>query len=370
MMYLRTGTPGAGKTLSTIDEVNKIAKKEGRDVYYTNIKEMKLEGWYELENGETWHEEIPDGAIYVCDEFYEIFPKLGTTAKRPEHYTLLAKHRHRGLDVYLICQGVQQIDDFLKPLFQDHFHLIRSEMTDTATLFRSKGFIPTPHLQSTRKDLERSTYIFNKDLYGCYYSAEKHTFKKRIPKIYKHLILLLILFGVLIYYVISFFGEKTGVIKQKERENQSQTISERSSNGVLSDGYNFEGAESFNPEIAYKPRIPNRPETAPAYDELRKPKTFPKPNCLMDVDRCICYTQQATLIRNYPDDLCRKFVIQGRFDPTKEDKVYSEFSQRFGREFNIQDEEVISRQFMIPEYTQPKTNHFTTHWEKDMMKRN
>ncbi len=371
MMYLRTGTPGAGKTLSTIDEVDKIAKKEGRDVYYTNIKDLTLEGWYELENGETWHEEIPKGAIYVCDEFYEIFPKLGTTAKRPEHYTLLAKHRHKALDVYLICQGVQQIDDFLKPLFQNHYHLIRSEMTDTATIFRSKGFIPTPHLQSTRKDLERSTYRFNKDLYGKYHSADKHTFQKRIPKIYKHLVLLLILFGICIYFVVSFFGEKTGLIKQKERQNKEQLVnSNHSVNGLSSvDNYTFQSADNFNPEIAYKPRVENRPETAPAYDELRKPKTFPKPNCLMDVNRCICYTQQATLMKNYPDKLCRKYVIEGRFEPTREDVKISNNSFN-DRNFRDDREKKTFSQLRIPEYKPPKTKHFTTHWEREKMKTN
>ncbi len=326
MMYLRTGTPGSGKTLSTIDEVDKLAKKEGRDVYYTNIKDLKLEGWYELENADTWHEEIPNGAIYVCDEFYEVFPKLHSTAKRPEHYTLLAKHRHKGLDVYLICQGTQQIDDFLKPLFQNHHHLIRSEMLEQAKVFMSKGFISSPHLKSSRKDLETKIYKFNKDLYGKYFSAEKHTFQKRIPKFYKYFVALLIFLGLSLYFVMNFFAEKSGLKHKddKDNTNQQSVISASTLNPVFSSS----GSRDFNPIIAYKPRIPNMPETAPAYDELRRAKVVPKPTCLMTADKCLCYTQQATLMVGYPDKICRHAVINGIFDPTLETHKAERLSAR------------------------------------------
>ncbi len=317
MMYLRTGTPGAGKTLSTIDEVDARAKKEGRDVYYTNIRDVKLEGWYELKDGQTWSDEIPDNAIYFCDEFYEIFPKLGTTAKRPEHYTLLAKHRHRGLDVYLVCQGTQQIDDFLKPLFENHYHLIRSEMADRSKVFRSQGFISSPHLRSSRKDLETSFYKFNKDLYGKYHSATTNTHIKRVPKIYKQLLVLLFLFACLLGYVFYSFSKK--IAPEPVVAESAVPSSDIKSSSIFALNERTAQREAFNPIIAYKPRIANLPETAPAYDELRKPVTYPKANCLMTADRCVCYTQQATLMHNYPDSLCRDFVKNGRFEPTKPD---------------------------------------------------
>lgn len=250
MMYLRTGTPGAGKTLSTIDEVQSRALKENRPVYYTNIKDVTLENWFELPDGETWSDEIPDNAIYFCDEFYEVFPKLPTGKKRPDYYQLLAKHRHRGLDVYLVCQGVQQIDDFLKPLFENHYHLIRSEMADQSKVFRSQGFINAPHLKSNRRDLETKTYRFNKKLFGCYHSATQNTHVKRIPKAYKQIVISLLVFLLLVYFVFMFFKERT--TDNEELPNQKKQ--ESNLTGTLAPKFNkTSSVKEFNPQELYKP---------------------------------------------------------------------------------------------------------------------
>lgn len=323
MMYLRTGTPGAGKTLSTIDEVNERAKEEGRNVYYCNVDNLNLEGWYKIENPENWNEDIPAHSIFFCDEFYEVFPKLGTTAKRPDSYTMLAKHRHKALDVYLICQGVQQIDDFLKPLFENHHHLVRSEMLDTSKVFKSKGIMTSPHTPAGRRHCETSTYKFNKKLYGCYKSAEAHTYKKRIPKYYKYLVIAFFILGFSLFYLFNFFLAKTtkteDSISLLNEQPSLPPVKSKTKNSSLSSFSLSPVSDDFNPIFAYKPRISNMPETAPAYDELRQPKSFPKPNCVSDETRCICYTQQATLMHNYPEVLCRDFVKNGRFEPTKED---------------------------------------------------
>ena len=51
--------------------------------------------------------------------------------------------------------------------------------------------------------------------------------------------------------------------------------------------------EKFDPTVAYVPRIEAMPETAPAYDELRKPQDFPRPQCMASKKRgCQCFSQQ------------------------------------------------------------------------------
>lgn len=309
MMYLRTGTPGAGKTLSTIDEVLKRADKEGREVYYTNIEGMNLDGWTELDNAEEWHKKIPDNAIYVCDEFYEVFPKLGITAKRPEHYQLLAKHRHKGLDVYLVCQGVQQIDDFLKPLFENHYHLIRSEMFEQSKIFKSKGFITSPHTKGGRKDLETSSYVFNKDLYDKYKSATIHTHKKRIPKVYKQLAIMLCLALASFLFVKGFFTKKiTG-----ESETVQQTVQS------VHETVDF---REMQKEVAniddFEPRN-DLPQSAAAYDSLRlKVNSYPRLQCFNNNGFCTCYTQQATKLK-LDNTTCLNYMNHRDFEPSEKD---------------------------------------------------
>lgn len=77
------------------------------------------------------------------------------------------------------------------------------------------------------------------------------------------------------------------------------------------------GRETFDPVADYQPRIAGMPETAPAYDELRKPVDFPRPQCVAKANTCNCYSQQATLLQDYPQELCFTFVKQGYFDATK-----------------------------------------------------
>lgn len=47
---LVTGTPGAGKTLNTIEMVHKRAEKEARAVYYANIDGISFDGWHKMDD--------------------------------------------------------------------------------------------------------------------------------------------------------------------------------------------------------------------------------------------------------------------------------------------------------------------------------
>lgn len=72
-------------------------------------------------------------------------------------------------------------------------------------------------------------------------------------------------------------------------------------------------AESFLAD--YQPRVDGRPESAPAYDDLTEPRTFPKVSaCMATVNKCACYNQQGSLIE-MDDYRCRFYVNRGWFDP-------------------------------------------------------
>ncbi|EMM5790245.1 zonular occludens toxin, partial [Pseudomonas aeruginosa] len=89
------------------------------------------------------------------------------------------------------------------------------------------------------------------------------------------------------------------------------------------------------------PRVPDVPSSAPIYDELTKPVTYPKPFCLSSRDEelvrrnalkmelgyrsgrlygCRCNSQQGTrMLISF--DACMNYVENGAFDPAIPDRV-------------------------------------------------
>jgi zona occludens toxin len=62
-----------------------------------------------------------------------------------------------------------------------------------------------------------------------------------------------------------------------------------------------------------KPRLPDFPHTAPAYDDVTKPAVAPYPAaCVSMGERCDCYSQQGTYLRA-SKDVCLQIVKHGFF---------------------------------------------------------
>ena len=123
-IYLITGTPGAGKTLNTVQMVRERAVKESRAVYFANIDGMfnvnglTFDNWHKMANPtdegvdlatditpHSW-QNAPDGSILLIDECQDYYPTISANAPQPAYIMDYAKHRHRGFDVYLITQGL------------------------------------------------------------------------------------------------------------------------------------------------------------------------------------------------------------------------------------------------------------------------
>ena len=65
------------------------------------------------------------------------------------------------------------------------------------------------------------------------------------------------------------------------------------------------------------------PHTAPAYDDVTKPKTYPKLACIIwrpdtKYETCKCITQQGTTTK-VPISTCKNLANNGYFDPAKQD---------------------------------------------------
>jgi len=132
---LHTGLPGHGKTLMTLDMVNEWATREGREVYYSGIKDLKL-SWQEIDPKD-W-KKCPPKSIVVIDEAQFTFGKVAKADDVP-HIADLTVHRHGGIDIVLITQHPMLLDPFVRRLIDKHVHVVRRWGSQAATLHEWVG---------------------------------------------------------------------------------------------------------------------------------------------------------------------------------------------------------------------------------------
>lgn len=304
MFYLRTGTPGAGKTLSLIDELRQV---KDRPIFYFGIPGLKLD-WQLIKDPQNYHNEIPDGSIFVLDECQQHFPVRPPKDSVPPGISFLETHRHRGIDVYFITQHPSLLDHHARRLVGQHVHLQRNFGMSRAVKYTNNklfDFTNYHELQTCQK----SQYIYPKDVFDLYKSAEIHTHKRKLPKKLLLLIplLLMVLGGIYLLYN-TLFVRDVSIVPQYHNDStfSADSIPVSNSQVVKRDW-----------KTAYIPVVPGLPHTAPLYDKLTEPQTFPVVTmCWSSQTECHCYSQQATKI-DMPDNLCRQLVKDRSFNPFK-----------------------------------------------------
>ena len=327
MFYLFTGTPGSSKTLNLIKFVNEDSAFKDRPVFYFNIKELSPTfGWTELSEEEAidWWS-LPDGSVIIFDEAYKVFPLRGPSQKVPSHVELLAEHRHRGFDIIMCTQKVKgQVDSFVRGLVNFHYHYQRVFGAEACTRYIWNECQENTQGYHEKQAAQQKFMRFDKKYYGCYKSAEVHTGKARLP----FAKLALVVFGICggIYAAYSAVGLATGFNENAQSAfgvNTGPQSGLDSGNNIV-DGFTQANIRStdLSPAAWYQarqPRLTGFPHTAPVYDELTKPNTFPRPNCILFTDRnpqeCVCHSQQATRM-DVPHQLCVSIVQNGWFDDT------------------------------------------------------
>lgn len=301
MITLITGQPGAGKTLFTLQYVQDLAAKDGRQVFYSGIKDLKL-SWLELEKPEEWFE-VPQGAIVVIDEAQRIFRPRGAGAQVPRHVSELETHRHQGIDLFIVTQHPMLVDTNVRRLVGRHFHVVRSFGLKRATVHEWNAV--KEQCDKSREDSVRHEWSYPQDVFALYHSAEVHTHKARLPARVFVLGALPVLLAGLVW-VVAKWWEKSGSIQpQKSPAAKAETKAPepvRTASGKLS-------AAEWVAE--HRPRIEGLAYTAPVYDDVTKPVRAPYPAaCLASKARCGCYSDQGTRL-DMPEALCRQIVERG-----------------------------------------------------------
>lgn len=314
MIHLFTGTPGSSKTLNVLQFVNESEKFKNRPVYYFNIKEVKLP-WTELSQDEVtrWFD-LPEGAVIVIDEVQKIMPLRKAGSPVPDHIQNLDTHRHNGYDLILVTQHPMLLDTFARRMVGEHTHIARQFGMESAKHYSWQKCQNDPDDYHVKQEAIVNRKAFNKKYYGLYKSAEVHTHKRKIPfKVFIPIIALLPI-GYAIASVVDRFSPDPEVVLPESIE---RVVVDTTDQIPVATNFDFAYVDENTP------RIDDVPWTAPIYDEIAKPKSFPRPQCYMwesgpKKGDCKCLSQQATALA-ISHSACVRYVQNGYFNPFLED---------------------------------------------------
>jgi len=351
MLVIRTGKPGHGKTLNTIREVDQSAHGQGRVVYYHNINGLKPDQlqaqWFAFEEPEKWFE-LPADSIIVVDEAQGWFGARDPRARPPEHITRFETMRHQGHEVHLVTQDPRYLDVHLRRLCNSHIHYWRVFKSSQLLRFESEVVVEKVEVKTSFKDAEKKSLRLDKRYFGAYTSTNaKHHFQTKVPTKFILALCVIIVAAILVYRAYGRFeSEKQQAATAQTSSEQTGSVVDQVKSSV--DAFIRPGDKSGQqsaPMTAERyaalrtPRIPDVPSSAPIYDELTKPQTYPKLSCVMSSDQgyiernrnryrviraggkgymCECYSQQGTWHKT-SFSFCKNAVEHGYFDPARPD---------------------------------------------------
>jgi hypothetical protein len=351
MLYIRTGKPGHGKTLNTLREVDEKAFNESRPVYFHNINGLKPEllkaSWFQFDDPELWYQ-LPKDAIVVVDEAQGWFGARDTRGRPPEHITRFETMRHDGFEVHLITQDPRYLDVHLRRLCNGHIHYWRVFKSAQLLRFESEVVIEKVEVKSSFKDADKKTLRLDKKFFGVYTSTNaQHHFQTKLPT--KFLLAGAVILGAAFMVYRAYERYELG-----KEQPQAATDAPTADKGLV-DQVKGQVGSLINPigtaagkgplspqkYIALRtPRIADLPSSAPIYDELTQPKTYPRLSCVMSSDEgyiernrrryrvvdtgskayiCECFTQQGTWHKT-SFSFCKNTVQHGYFDAAIADR--------------------------------------------------
>lgn len=336
MIYLVTGTPGAGKTSNTLWDFLKNPDFADRPKFATLIPHFDYDNndVTELDKAEleNWRD-LPKGALVLIDEADGYLP-AGNGKNPPEWIREMARHRHYGIDFIIITQMASMINDFLHGLIEAHIHYHRVRGNDYTTKYRWEYLQKNPYTK-TNKALGLPQKIkTDPEVFKLYRSTELNTRRKEFPwhAVIKLLLLCsgLILAGLFTYWFL--YGRHH---YHDEPKAQPVPVSAPAVAAPVApaSAQPLQTAQPAQPETHgfsakdFVPANPVLPWTAPAYADLARPTDFPRiAMCMSSAptmsDRvneryraggCRCFTQQFTPV-DVPQDQCQRMVNEGWFD--------------------------------------------------------
>ena len=346
MFVLRTGLQGNGKTLNTIKEVDIKAAKEGREVFYHNIRgfnpqhEALQAVWTEFDKPQEWFK-LPNNAIIVIDEAQTFFRIRNQASAVPAYASALETMRHNGHELHCITQNPGLIDHHFRKLCNSHIHYVRGHKGKVIKRWEFERVNPEVEKKNTFTDGQATRILIDKKYFGVYQSVadgSEHHMKFKPPRALFVFAIALLVIG---YFGFDFYKSRLSVPDKSELSAAS--VGHVSESEIMPAP--VQGAPvviTTEDYIASRlPRMPYVPSSAPIYDDITRPVTYPKLSCMSSSDPqmvaknskrltlgyregkvygCRCNTQQGTrAVVSF--DACMGYVEEGAFDPAKPDRV-------------------------------------------------
>jgi len=249
-----------------------------------------------------WHQWAKPGAVIVVDEFQKMWPPRANGAKVPPDVQALDTHRHMGVDFVLITQSVMNTDRHIHALGGRHLHVRRVANMKMAVVYEWDHV--SRSLQYS-KAISKGAWRYSRKVFKLYRSAEVHTKQPRkLPGLVWFILAGLGAGVFLMPTVYDRFGQRFNPTAKQEpaKPGTSGTVPAGTQSKPAPGQQPSAPAPQAAPEptfiddrIAFIPRLSGKPETAPAYDAIRKVNNMPLVTggaCFKG--QCKCYTQQGT----------------------------------------------------------------------------
>lgn len=248
MIYLITGTPGAGKTLYAISTLVKelMAKpllRHGKQVQRRLLVDgvpglllphVKLSDGKESEDGTlhpgdgcgiwNWWQWCQPGDVIFVDEVQRWFRPRGLGTKVPPEIKHLETHRHLGVDFVFVTQSPMLIDQNIRRLVYRHQHIRRLWGMPRAVIYEWDGC--AENVKST-KAATLKYFNYPRSAYDLYKSSELHTRPKTTVPVWAFLpvIALIGLLAVAPKVVTTMSNAMTGkgIVAAEQKQNDRGT---------------------------------------------------------------------------------------------------------------------------------------------------
>lgn len=321
MIYLHTGRPGSGKTLSAIER-GLAWVKEGRRVFVLGLAECDYEktGFQPFEGDlSDWSSKLGPHDVLIVDEVQRWLPKGMTFRSVPSWVEELTRNRHKGVDLLFTTQDPRLIDSFVRRLVNEHRDFVAHWNKKKAKIYTWPIGVEEPDKPGQRKRADVAKWTYPPELFGLYKSAEVHTGVAVVPqkiKLFRRAAMVAVVCLVVGFLIVKFgFMDKASRASAAASSSAAHVVSQESSG--LFGGLGGKERKPLTLEEwleRLKPRMEGLLWSAPLYDD-RRPVSEPETYCMaMEGRKCSCISEQGTRV-SMSYNMCMSIVHNGVYNP-------------------------------------------------------
>lgn len=287
-VHLVTGLIGSGKTLRAVSLI-KQEVATGRAVFVCNINGLNIPGVIPFDDPKRW-QELPPGSLLVVDEAQRYW-RSRRTAEVPDELQAMETSRHDAVSFLILTQQPTYLDKHLRGLVGRHDHLYRRMGLQSAQMFTWERCAEDPMSIGEKDAADKSVFVYKKEDFASYKSADEHTVKVKIGTRMK----LVAAAAVLVLACIGWIAWQLN----SDGAGEGAAVA---SSGLPAQPANRSASVAHLSHMDYfarlVPRSPTMPWSAPAYDGNRvasKPEVACMSSGLDGSESCKCMTEQGTL---------------------------------------------------------------------------